>query len=174
MTRGGYRKGSGRPTGTGRWGETTKPVRVPESKIDAVKAFIARGEEFPTLPLFTSQIPAGSPSPTDDHIDANINLHDHLVHSPENTFFLRAKGESMINAGIFDGDIMVIDQSISPRHGNIVIAGINGDLTVKRLEHLGPNNLRLMPENPNYEPIEIPEDADFRLWGVVTSVIHQF
>ena len=88
MTRGGFRKGSGRPTGTGKWGEATKPVRVPESKIEAVKAFVAGDIEAPTVPLFGMTVQAGSPALVDDHIDAHLNLHEHLVTQPDKTLSL--------------------------------------------------------------------------------------
>lgn len=172
MTRGGYRKGSGRPTGTGKWGESTKPVRVPESKVEAVKAFVNGDIESPTLPLFANTVQAGSPAMADEHVNDHINLHDHLVQSPEATFFARAQGDSMIEVGIFDGDMLVVDSSVEARNGQIVIAGIDGALTVKRLNRT-PEGIELLPENKDYKPIPVSPESDFRLWGVVTSVIHK-
>jgi SOS-response transcriptional repressors (RecA-mediated autopeptidases) len=122
-------------------------------------------------PLYLCPIPAGWPSPAEDYIEDTLDLHKFAVRNEAATFFLRASGDSMIGAGILDGDILVVDRSISPVSGKIVIAAIDGELTVKRLSKKG-KRLLLIPENPNYEPIDITHHEDTRIWGVVTFALH--
>jgi DNA polymerase V len=123
------------------------------------------------LPLFLESVSAGFPSPADDYMEGKLDLNDYLVRNPSATFFVRVTGDSMIGAGIYSGDILIVDRSLAPKDDNIIIAVIDSDLTVKRL---GKRNDRfvLMPENPKYEPIEIKPEMNFEVWGVVTSVIH--
>ena len=128
---------------------------------------------FPAVPLFASRVPAGFPSPADDFIEDTINLNQHLVAHPASTFFVRASGDSMIQAGIHTNDILVVDRSLEAVNGSIVIAAVNGELTVKRLE-VAKDQVALLPENPAYSPLPITEETDFSIWGVVTAVIHQF
>lgn len=189
-SRGGIRPGAGRKRGSGLYGEPTRPVRVPESLIPTVQAFISRSVQ-PTanfdrshllavadpavplsLPLFASRVAAGFPSPADDHIDAALDLNKHLIKRPAATFFVRAQGDSMIGVGIHDGDLMVVDRSLDARTGSIVIAVVHGELTVKRLCLNADDTVWLMAENPNYAPIEITESMDLVIWGVVAHVIH--
>ncbi|MDD9912713.1 MAG: translesion error-prone DNA polymerase V autoproteolytic subunit [Alphaproteobacteria bacterium] len=172
MTRGGKRTGAGRPTGTGQYGEETKPVRVPVSKVNAVKDFIKNETELPTLPLYGSDVQAGGPTPADDYVENQINLHDYVVERPAETFFVRAKGQSMKNIGIGDGDLMVVDRSIAPRNGHVVIAAVDGDLTVKRLNKT-TDCLELLPENEEFQPIRVSSEQHCHIWGVVTNVIHR-
>jgi DNA polymerase V len=126
-----------------------------------------------SLPLFSSRVQAGFPSPADDHLETTLDLNQHLIQHPAATFFVRASGESMINAGINNEDILVVDRSLDPKDGDIIIAALNGELTVKRLQIRG-KNVTLKPENPEYPFIEVTEDVDFLIWGVVTSVVHQY
>ncbi|MFW6276789.1 MAG: LexA family protein, partial [Bacteroidota bacterium] len=105
------------------------------------------------LPLFLESVSAGFPSPADDYMEGRLDLNDFLVKNPAATFFVRVTGDSMINAGIHSGDILVVDRALDPKDGNIVIAVINGELTVKRLSRL-KNKLFLLPENREYRPIE--------------------
>jgi DNA polymerase V len=123
------------------------------------------------LPLFLARVSAGFPSPADDYLDGRLDLNQHLVKHPAATFFVRASGDSMIGAGIHSGDILVVDRSLEPGTNSVVIAVINGDLTVKRILRTG-GKLYLAPENPRYRPIEIREGMEFEVWGVVTNVIH--
>ena len=102
----------------------------------------------------------------------SLDLNEHLIRQPAATFFVRAKGDSMIGAGIHDGDLLVVDRSADAKNGNVVIAVVNGELSVKRYLRSG-QNFSLVPENPDYPPITINEGDDIRLWGVVTNVIHQ-
>jgi DNA polymerase V len=124
-------------------------------------------------PLFTCSVSAGFPSPAEDHIDRKLDLNELLVPHPAATFFVRVAGDSMTNAGINNGDILVVDRSIEATNGKIIIAIVNGELTVKRFER-NHTSCRLVAENSNYPPVEITEHSDFNVWGVVTSVIHQF
>ena len=123
------------------------------------------------LPLFSVKVSAGMPCPADDHVDDLLDLNDHLIQHPNDTFFVRVEGESMINASIHDGDLLIVDRSLKPKHDSIVIAQLNGEFTVKRIS-IQHNRLLLMPENSAYSPIEVSEDMDFKIWGVVTNVIH--
>jgi len=124
-------------------------------------------------PLFTSGVSAGFPSPAEDHIDLKLDLNELLIQHPIATFFVRVAGESMKDAGINHGDVLVVDRSLEATSGKIVIAIVNGELTVKKF--LQDNlSCRLIAANPDYPPVEITEDTDFSVWGVVTSVIHQF
>jgi DNA polymerase V len=123
------------------------------------------------LPLFTGKVAAGFPSPADDYIEKTLDLNELLVQKPAATFFARAQGESMLGAGIHHNDILVVDRSIEPVPGKIVICALNGELTVKRLERDG-GQWQLKAENKNYPDIAIHEELDMVVWGVVTSVIH--
>lgn len=124
-------------------------------------------------PLFSCDVSAGFPSPADDYIDQKLDLNDLLIKNPSSTFFVRVAGDSMTGAGINHDDILIVDRSLEPVSGKIIIAVINGELTVKRLM-TDSVSCRLVAENPAYEPLEIDEQMSFETWGVVTSVIHQF
>lgn len=124
------------------------------------------------LPLYLSSVQAGFPSPADDYIDKKINLHDFLVRNKSATFFLKAHGESMFGAGIYDGDLLIVDRSIEASHNKIVIAAIDGELTVKRLLRR-PHQVVLAPENPDYPEFDITHREHVYIWGVVTYAIHK-
>tara|TARA_B100000242_G_C43014944_1_gene471938 strand:+ start:512 stop:1078 length:567 start_codon:yes stop_codon:yes gene_type:complete len=170
MPRGGARTGAGRPKGQGKFGEKTKPMRIPVSKIDNVINFINNSNI--SLPLYSSKVPAGFPSPADDHMEGKLDLNTHLIKHPTATFFVKASGESMLGAGIHDGDILVVDRSLEPRKGRVVIAAVDGQLTVKRLQKKGSKTF-LVPENKKFRSIELSENNDVMIWGVVTNVIHK-
>ncbi len=189
-TRGGARPGAGRKPGSNAYGESTKAIRVPLSalppvldllqRLKAIKqAEVTRGVSLPlqhppssALPLFAHRVPAGFPSPADDYVEARLDLNQHLVEHPAATFFVRVQGESMLGAGIQDGDLLVVDRAIDPADGKVVIAAVNGELTVKRLS-LKDGEVWLQPENPRYPPLQITEGLDCVIWGVVTHVIHK-
>lgn len=122
------------------------------------------------LPLIDSGISAGFPSPALDFVDLSIDLNRHLIKHPAATFFGRVKGDSLINAGISDGDLLVIDRSLEPTNGKIAVCYIDGEFTAKRIE-VENNTLRLKAENSKYKPIEVTSDNEFLIWGVVTYVI---
>ncbi len=124
-----------------------------------------------TLPLYSHHITAGFPSPADDYIENYLDLNQKLIQHPAATFFLKASGDSMIDAGIHSGDMLIVDRSITPTHGKIVIAAINGQLTVKRLYKFG-GVVQLVAANPKFEPILIGEDEELVIWGVVIHSIH--
>ena len=123
------------------------------------------------LPLYLSPVKAGFPSPADDYLDKKLDLNEFLIKHPTSTFFVKVKGDSMIKAGIHSGDILVVDRSLEPKDKKIVIAVVNGEFTVKRVQKKA-SKLYLISENDNYQPIEIKEDTDFEVWGVVIHVIH--
>lgn len=122
------------------------------------------------LPLLSADISAGFPSPALDFIDLTIDLNKHLIKHPSATFYGRVKGESMRDAGIHDGDLLVIDKSIEPIDGKIAVCYMDGEFTLKRIK-LNKKGLWLMPANERYEPIKVEEHNDLVIWGVVTHVI---
>ena len=124
------------------------------------------------LTLFASPVCAGFPSPADDYVAATLDLNEHLIAHKEATYFLRATGHSMIGAGIHDGDLLVVDRSLTPAHGLVVIAVVDGEFTVKRL-YKRAGRIRLLAENPDYAPIEFADGQELQVWGVVTNVIHR-
>ena len=122
--------------------------------------------------LFTENISAGFPSPASDYEEARLDLNKYLIKNSAATFFVRVTGDSMVGAGIHHGDLLIVDRSIEPKNKNVVIAVINGELTVKRIK-IQKKKITLVPENENYQPREILEGTDFEVWGVVTNVIHK-
>jgi len=139
---------------------------------DSVKFFDISTNLIPMkLPLYSCKISAGFPSPADDHLEKKLDLNSHLIKHPAATFFVRVNGDSMINAGINDNDILIVDRSLKPSHGKIVIAVVDGQMTVKRL-HKRSGKLILMPENNHFKPIEITESMTVEIWGVVVTSIH--
>ena len=124
------------------------------------------------LPLFLERVSAGFPSPADDYIDRALDLNELVVRHPAATFYVRASGDSMTGAGIHSGDILVVDRSLEPVHNSVVIAALDGELTVKRLVREG-RRIILAPENPAYDAIEVPPGSGFEVWGVVTYVLHR-
>ncbi|GKT12713.1 MAG: DNA polymerase V [Thiomicrorhabdus sp.] len=201
---GGVRAGAGRKKGSGQFGEPTKVLRVPESKVASIQAWLklqsepqgqnssllkttpmtvanqpfawylpAETEEAVLLPLYSHKVVAGFPSPADDYIEERLDLNEKLIRNKEATFLLVVEGDSMKNIGIKDGDTLVVDRSIEPKDGKIVIAALDGELTVKRLS-MKSTGTWLVPENDNYPPILVREESDIVIWGVVTSTITQF
>ncbi|MDG2006884.1 MAG: translesion error-prone DNA polymerase V autoproteolytic subunit [Alphaproteobacteria bacterium] len=126
------------------------------------------------VPYIISKVSAGFPSPADDYLENNLNLDKLLIKNRPSTFLIRAGGDSMINIGIYDGDILIVDRSLDAKSKDIVIASIFGELTVKKLLLDIHGNPQLKSENELYSSIEIKNKEDLIIWGVVTSVIHQF
>jgi len=122
-------------------------------------------------PLYVESVSAGFPSPAEDYVEGQLDLNKHLIEHPAATYFVRVTGDSMIEAGIHNGDLLIVDRSLEPRDKNIVIANINGELTVKRIR-IRRKKLTLMPENENYQPQPINDDMELEIWGVVRHVIH--
>lgn len=189
---GGKRQGAGRKA---KFGEPTAIMRVPESAkpivIDFLTELAQKRQVEPTwpshltpvklaenppafkVPLFGHTIRAGFPSPADDYVVESLDLNDFLMPRKEASFLLKVKGESMIDAGIHDGDILVVDKSMTATDGRVVIVALDGQFTVKTLEKKR-GKIRLIPANPEFAPIEIKDEQELQVWGVVTSVIHQF
>lgn len=126
-----------------------------------------------SLPLVLAPVRAGFPSPADDYLDDNINLHEYLVEDPPATFIVRVRGDSMIGAGIADGDLLVVDKGLAPVNGDIVVAVIDGEFTVKRL-YRRAGACVLAPENPAYAPISLQPGQELLVWGVVTGAVKKF
>ena len=124
------------------------------------------------VPMFGDSVSAGFPSPAEDYLDLDLNLHDYLVQNPAATFCVRANGDSMIDANIKSGDVMVVDRALDPTNNSIVLAVLDGEFTVKRIKK-SSDELYLMPANENYQPVKVTSDINFQIWGVVTFIIHK-
>ncbi len=186
--RGGVRPGAGRKPGSGAYSEPTKPIRVPESQVAVVLDYLAayrKKLEIPLaaapivsdaprrqIPVMSYRVPAGFPSPADDYVQDRVDLNEHLIQHRDASFILRVSGWSMVGAGIFDGDELIVDRAIEPIDGHVVVAVIDGELTVKRLKKSG-KKIRLVAENPEYPDIEFNEGEELVIWGVVTRVLHK-
>lgn len=190
---GGTRSGAGRQAGTGVYGEPTQVVRIPISSAGVIKDFL-KGYQvrnkmgqalvkadvyYPhadavrhALPLFGHKIPAGFPSPADDYIEDTLDLNEYLVPHQETSFFVRVKGHSMTGAGIFDGDMLVVDRSLEPVSGKIIVAVVDGELTVKRLAFEKGRPI-LQAQNPHFKDIVLKDTQELLCWGVVTSTIRK-
>jgi DNA polymerase V len=186
--RGGVRKGAGRKKDSGLYAEATKVVRIPISRISEVKNFLLSTKKTNSsivdfiqpsiqkpipITLFSHKVPAGFPSPADDHAESRLDLNEYLINQAESTFFVRIKGDSMVDAGILDNDIVIVDRSKSAAINDIVLASIDGEFTVKVLtkNNKGPY---LMPANKEFKPIYIEEGSQFEIWGVVTGSVRKF
>jgi len=190
--RGGKRLGSGRKP----WSpfkENTKAIRIPESQEPVIRDFLEafkrkqRLEQLDNvisidepsishleLPLYSTKVAAGFPSPADDHIEKRLDLNDYLISQADATFFVRIKGESMIEAGIFDNDIAIVDKSRLAKVGDIVLAEVDGEFTIKSLAKSKQGLPRLLPANAKFSPIEINEGTQFSIVGVVTGTARKF
>lgn len=122
------------------------------------------------IPMLDVGIKAGFPSPAADFEENRISLDRYIIKNPDSTFFAKASGDSMINAGINDGDLLVIDRSLEPRNNVIAVCYIDGEFTIKRI-HKTKDKIYLLPENENYKPIEITPENDLIIWGIVTHTI---
>lgn len=126
-----------------------------------------------SIPMFASRVPAGFPSPAQDYVEESLDLNQLCIQHPTATYFVRASGESMLDAGIYNNDVLVVDRSITARHGDIVVASLDHSFTVKKLETTP--SLRLIPmnaDNDDYHPLEIEDGIEFEIFGVVTFVVH--
>lgn len=122
------------------------------------------------LPFVGRQIPAGFPSPAQDYFDGTLDLAEALIKHPENTFIAKVKGRSMVEAGVEDGDLLVIDKALDYRPGALAVCFLNGEFTLKHVKREG-RRLFLVPANPDFKPIKVTDDDDFRILGFVTYVI---
>ncbi len=123
-------------------------------------------------PLFLVPVAAGFPSPADDYLEGRLDLNEHLITHKAATFFWRARGHSMVNAGIHDGDLLIVDRFEEARDRSIVVAVLDGEMVVKRIA-IEDGKLFLAPENPDYPLIPVTEEQSFQVWGVVKHVIHE-
>ncbi len=135
-----------------------------------IDIFSAETDTDLALPFVENGISAGFPSPALDFVDISIDLNKHLIKHPSATFYGRVKGMSLKNAGIDNGDLLIIDRSLEPTNGKIAVCYIDGEFTAKRIK-IDKKEIWLMPENDDYQPIKVCEGNDFLIWGVVTHVI---
>ena len=201
--RGGKQENVGRSRGQGKFGEPTAVMRIPQSQTAMIKSFLealqrkranAAGEnaiteievdefftpaisEQPTLlPLFATKVAAGFPSPADDHVEKRLDISEFMIDHAASTFFVTIKGDSMIDVGLLPGDKVVVDRSKTPAIGDIVLAVVDREFTIKILDH-GANKMpRLMPANSTgaYRPIYIRPDTQFEIFGVVIGSFRRF
>ncbi|MEH0110665.1 translesion error-prone DNA polymerase V autoproteolytic subunit [Tersicoccus sp. MR15.9] len=123
------------------------------------------------IPLAPVAVPAGFPSPAQDYYDGGLDLNEHLIHDRTSTFVVRVAGDSMTGAGISDGDELVVDRAREPVDGSVVVAILDGELTVKRMR-ITRFGVVLQAENPDYPDVRVPELADLSIWGVATTCLH--
>ncbi len=137
-----------------------------------IDIFAAIDEEHQSIPVFSSSVQGGFPSPAEDYIEKQLDLNELMIQHPAATFYVRVEGDSMQGAGIQSGDILVVDRALKAVSGKIVVAVINGEFTVKRL--IIKNGVTyLQPENENYPTLKIEKESDFQVWGVVSYVVHR-
>jgi len=201
--RGGKRENAGRPRGQGKFGEPTEVMRIPQSQTATVRSFLealqrkkseedgdnavtgvevdefftpAINEQPTLLPLFSTKVAAGFPSPADDHVEKQLDVSEFLIDHAASTFFVTIKGDSMIDVGLLPGDKVVVDRSKTPNIGDIVLAVVDREFTIKILDH-GANKMpRLLPANSTgaYKPIYIRPDTQFEIFGVVIGSFRRF
>ncbi|HRB29721.1 MAG TPA: translesion error-prone DNA polymerase V autoproteolytic subunit [Nitrosomonas sp.] len=200
--RGGKQENSSRLIGQGKFGEPTKVMPIPQSHTATVRNFLevlqqkkvkadydavteetvdeffipAINEQLTWLPLFSTKVAAGFPSPADDHVEKSLDVSKFLIDHAASTFFVTIKGESMIDVGLLPGDKAVVDRSRTPTIGDIVLAVVDREFTIKILDY-GANKMpRLMPANSSgvYRPIYIRPDTQFEIFGVVTGSFRRF
>lgn len=143
---------------------------TPSLRITSIRA----ADAAPTLrlPLYLSRVPAGFPSPADDYVESKLDLNAHVIRHEAATFYLRVDGRSMEKAGIHDGDLIVVDRAIEPEDGAVVVAALDGELTVKRYR-VQADGAVLEPDADGYDSIRVHEGQHMVVWGVVTHVIHE-
>ncbi|MBY0475830.1 MAG: translesion error-prone DNA polymerase V autoproteolytic subunit [Nitrosomonas sp.] len=197
--RGGKRENAGRPRGQGRFGEPTIAIRIPQSQGASIKMFLdayqskrtglneeatnvdefftpAISDQSTRLPLFSTKVAAGFPSPADDYVEKRLDISEFLIDHAASTFFVTIKGESMIDVGLLPGDKVVVDRSKTPGIGNIVLAVVDREFTIKIFDRTKNGRPRLLPANSSgaYLPIEIIEGMQFEIFGVVTGSFRRF
>jgi DNA polymerase V len=146
--------------------------KTASNKDQSVKIYKPQITNKSSVDMYSYHIPAGFPSPAEDFIEKTLDLNEHLIRNKPATFLIKVEGSSMINAGINDGDLLIIDRSIEPRDGHVILGILNGEFTIKRLK-IKESKIFLVPENEKFDTIEIKDDMDFKIWGVVTYTIHQ-
>jgi len=189
--------GGGRRAGTGKFGEPTEVIRVPTSQAPVIKDFLSAYQRknritdldtvddfvWPalqlattSLPLFSSKVSAGLPSPAEEHIEKRLDPNEFLIDQQDSTFFVTIQGMSMVDVGLLPGDKAVVDRAKQPSIGDIVLAVLDGEFTIKTLSRSKQGNVRLLPANSTgaYSPIEINSEMSFEIWGVVTGSFRRF
>lgn len=141
-----------------------------EKKIGEIEVYKADSESHLDLLFAEGGICAGFPSPAQDYLELSIDLNTELIRHPAATFFGRVVGNSLEEAGVTEGDILIIDKSLKPQDGNICVCFLDGDFTLKFIRHT-ENEIWLIPANKAYTPIKVTEDNNFMIWGVVTYTI---
>ncbi|NOU24099.1 MAG: translesion error-prone DNA polymerase V autoproteolytic subunit [Methylotenera sp.] len=195
--RGGIRQGAGRRNGTGKFREPTTVLRVPASQTTVIKDFLIAYQrkkltvdidavidfEWPKLNtppinllLYSSKVSAGFPSPAEEHVEKRLNPNDFLIDQMDATFFVTIQGYSMMDVGLLPNDKAVVDRSKQASIGDIVLAVIDGEFTIKTLSRNKDGSPKLLPANSTgaYSPIEIKEGMNFEIWGVVTGSFRRF
>lgn len=189
------RPGQGRKPGTGKYNEPTEVVRVPVSQKPVIADFLTAYQRKKTLkgldpihsieqpkfnsqpiylPLFGSKVKAGFPSPADDHVEGRLDVREYLIGQEDATFFVTISGESMRDAGLLSGDKAIVDRSKIAAIGDIVLAVVDGEYTIKTLGKSKQGMPRLIPANPDFPVIEIKEEMQFEIWGVVTGSFRKY
>lgn len=194
---GGKREGAGRKIGSGKFREQTSVLRIPTSQAPVIKDFLAAYQrkkmmtdldvvtqfEVPSLtapsidlPLFSSKVSAGLPSPAEEHVEQRLDPNDFLIDKKDTTFFVTIQGYSMVDVGLLPGDKAVVDRSRIASIGDIILAVIDGEFTIKTLSRTKEGHIRLLPANSTgtYSPINITEEMNFEVWGVVTGSFRRF
>lgn len=138
--------------------------------VNVTKALVKNKHK---LSLFASRPAAGFPAPADDLVETALDINDLVVENPASTFFVRVEGDSMEGAGIFSGDVLVVDRAVNPSEGRIVVAAVYGEMVVKRLKKTAQGFV-LQSENSHYEPILVSENDDCFIWGVVVGSVRRF
>lgn len=197
LIRGGLREGAGRKVGSGKFREPTSVVRIPTSQEPVIKDFLSAYRkkrlqsdldavsefELPSLnpmplslPLYSSKVSAGFPSPAEEHVEKRLNPNEFLIDQEDATFFVTIQGQSMIDVGLLPGDKAVVDRSKRASIGDIVLAVVDGEFTIKTLARTKDGNASLLPANSTgtYSPIEIKEGMSFEVWGLVTGSFRRF
>ncbi len=139
-------------------------------KTNQIEVFKIAESILQEMPLTLTKIQAGFPSPAEDYQEERLSLDKELIRNRSATFFARVTGNSMINSGIYDGDLVIVDRVLEPKANSVLLCVMDGEFTLKKVKKIG-QDMYMMPENPDYAPIKISSENDFRVWGVVTYSI---
>lgn len=143
-----------------------------QNELKVKEVFSVSDENGKEITIVYPKVSAGFPSPAEDFFQERLDLNSYLIKHPASTFFVKVEGDSMVDAGIYNNDLLIVDRSLTPKENSIVIAAVNGELTVKKLKRVN-GKLCLIPENKFYPSIELKDETDLRIWGVVIYSIHK-
>jgi len=149
------------------------PVPTTAATLARLPTAIAQSPTRSLTRHFSTKLPAGFPSPATDHMEDGLDLNEHLIAHKAASFLFEVRGTSMRDAGILDGDKVVVDRSVTAKHGHIVVAVVNGDCTIKRL-YRRAGRIELRPENPDFQPIKFADGDELQVWGVVVGVVRKY